>query len=47
MISALDYGRPREINGLLVAVSKNALRGLFQHFLLNVRSVEFPELVVA
>jgi hypothetical protein len=47
MISALDYGRPREINGLLVAVSKNALCGLFQHFLLNVRSVEFPELVVA
>jgi hypothetical protein len=34
------------MNGLLVAVSKHALRGLFQHFLLNVSSVKFPELVV-
>jgi hypothetical protein len=46
-MSTLDYCRPREINGLLVAVSNHALRRLFQHFLLNVSRVKFPELVVA
>lgn len=35
------------MNGMLIAVSNHALRGLFQHFLLNVSRVKFPELVVA